>query len=71
MFSIRLARGYRLGATGGLHLTDVTDSIIWFPLCLMKMLAFVMQVNKFNQICNYITGVVRAQATIFHHIIHR
>lgn len=39
------------GARGGVGWINPTDSNIWFPLCLMTMLAFHMQPNKLDQIC--------------------
>lgn len=41
-----------LGTCGGVHQINSTDSNIWFPLCLMKMLAFHMQPNRLDQICS-------------------
>lgn len=57
-----------LGTCGGVHRINPTDSNIWFPLCLMKMLAFHMQPNRLDQICSIDLDAraARAQATRTH-----
>lgn len=41
-----------LGALGGVDRINPTNSTIWFPLCLMTMLAFRMQPTRLDQICS-------------------
>lgn len=41
-----------LGTLGGVDRINPTNSTIWFPLCLMTMLAFCMQPNGLDQICS-------------------
>ncbi|TKS86192.1 Protein phosphatase 1 regulatory subunit 37 [Collichthys lucidus] len=54
-----------LGARGGVDRINPTDSNIWFPLCLMTMLAFHMQPNRLDQICgiDLDARAARAEAT--------
>lgn len=57
-----------LGARGGVDRINPTDSNIWFPLCLMTMLAFHMQPNRLDQICgiDLDARAARAQAIRTH-----
>lgn len=57
-----------LGTCGGVHQINSTNSNIWFPLCLMKMLAFHVQPNRLDQICSIDLDAraARAQATHLH-----
>lgn len=64
-----------LGTCSGVHQINPTDSNIWFPLCLMKMLAFHMQPNRLDQICSIDLDAreARAQATrthVYHSTVH-